>query len=536
MKKFTKVMTYILSAVMLLVCAGCGGNAGGRNAALELPEGEIAYPKTLSVFVGGGYLVDNMKDYNEVLAFQLLEEKTGTHLEWETSIASGDGERFNLMIASGNYPDIIIGNWSTIGIEEYIEDGVIFDMSPYVKDVMPNFTKFTNEHPDFARAYVHDGGKVFYTPYIRKDIKLNIFTGPVIRTDWLKKLNLEVPTNSEELYNVLKAFKTQDPNGNGKADEVPMTAVYNSTALSLDPLLHMFGTTNNFYVEDGKVKFGIMEDGFEEGLKYTAKLYSEGLIDPDYLVQERTASRSKITNNISGFAFEYQPSAVMSAMKEKDPAFKWEGIPVLKNQEGEKSSLMSAYANSVYQPAAAAISTGCEEPFGAMKWLDFIYSDEGHMIMNFGREGDTYEMVDGTPVISDKLKNDPQGRSASVMWQRSFATYNSYFPATQDWISYGTYLEDEGKVAIETWADGVVTDRILPSLIFGAEDSERIKELFTPIETYVDECVDKIIIGQEKIENLPKIREEIKNRGIDEVLKIYQKAYDEYYSKDIEIK
>lgn len=531
MKKFKRAVAFLLAATMVVGFAGCAKNT--TTGSVAEPEGDVSFPETLSIFCRkGGSLTDDMADYNEILSFKLLEEATGTHIEWTIPPGTGFEEKFNLMIAGGTLTDIIVAPWNTKGVEQYIEDKVLFDMSPYVEKYMPNLMAFSKENPELARGYIYDGGKVYYTPYIRQDEKLNVFYGPVIRTDWLKKLNLDVPKNSEELYNVLKAFKTGDPNGNGAADEIPMSVVGSKGDLSINALMYMFGTKNEFYVKDGQVKYGIMEPEFEEALKYTVKLYSEGLIDTDYILQDRTALVGKITDNKVGFAYEYQPTQIMNQMAEEDPSFKFEGIPNFENPDGAKRTMSNAYTSSIVS-AAAAISTACKDPFGAMKWLDFLYGEEGHMIANFGKEGDTYEMVDGVPTFTEKITNNQDGRSRSKVWGDNFLTYNSYFPARQDWNSYGQYLSDFGRSAIETWSDGVVTDMNLPTLTFDEESKEKIVNTFTPIETYVAEQVDKIILGQVSIDKLPEIRSEIEKRGISEIIKLYQAAYDAYSSKDI---
>ena len=532
-KSLKKAAAFFLTAAMAVSLAGCGGS-GEKSTIQGSSEG---FPETVSVFTHkSGSLYGDMKDYNEVYSFQLLEEATGTHVNWIIPPSSGYEEKFNLMIASGELPDVIFTQWDQKGVKQYIEDEVLVDLSPYVAEYMPNFTAFCKANPEIAREFVYDGGKIYTIPMVRENTKLCIYTGPIIRTDWLEKLNLKTPTNAEELYNVLKAFKTQDPNGNGQADEIPMSTVGSKGGLGLNALLFMFGTTNGFYVEDGKVKYGIMEKGnFDEGLAYIAKLYKEGLIDPDYILQDRTALLGKITNNKVGFSFEYQPTQIMTTMAENDPSFKFEGIPWFTDKNGQKRSIDGAYTQ-VTPGGSAGITTACKDPFAVMRWIDYMWSEEGHMIINFGKEGDTYTMVDNVPTFVDKIQNNTEGLTRSQVWGKNFGSYNGYFSIKQDWNSYSQYLSKDGKAAIETWADGVVTDKNLPRLMFEEADKETLASVYTPIETYVAEQIDKIILGQVSVSELDNIRAEITKRGINDVLAIYQKTYDAYEKKDIELK
>ena len=531
--KIKKLLAIGLATVMAVSFASCGKTVT-HNGIEVPPVDEIEFPAELSIFCSKtASLLDNMPDYNSITSFKALEEATGTHINWTIPPGSGFEEKFNLMIAGGTLTDIVIADWQSKGVETYIEDGVLFDMSPYAFEYMPNFTKFSKENPDFARTYIYDGGKIYFTTYIRKDQSLNVFTGPVMRTDWLKKLNLKTPETADELYNVLKAFKTQDPNGNGKADEIPMSVCGSGADLGTTALFAMWNTKNDFYVKDGKVKYGILEPEFEDAITYVNKLYSEGLLDPDYILQTRATLVGKINDSRVGFAYEYQPSQIMTLQETKDPSFRFEGIPHFKSEiDGKNRTMDNAYTDSIVN-RNGAITTACEDPFGAMKWLDFIYSEEGHKIMNFGIEGDTYNMVDGKVVFTDKVEKNTDGLTRSETWGKHFATYNSYFPAIQDWDCYGQYLNKFGAQAIETWSKDVVTDMNLPKLTFSEADTETIRNVYTAIQTYVAENVDKMIIGQVKTSKIPDIQKEIKARGIDDIIAIYQKAYDTYMTKDI---
>lgn len=529
-KRMKKASAFLLAATMTVSLAACGGNTDK-----ELQGSTEGYPETVSVFTHkSASIFGDMTDYNDVYTFQLVEEATGTHVNWEIPPGSGYEEKFNLMIAGGNLPDVIYTGWDERGIQQYIEDEVLLDISPYITEYMPNFTKFMKEHPDIARQATYDGGKIYSIPMVRQEAKLSIFTGPVIRTDWLEKLNLKTPTNAEELYQVLKAFKTQDPNGNGQADEIPLSTVGTEGDLGMNALLYMFDTTNDFYVEDGKVKYGIMEDNFKEGMEYIAKLYSEGLIDPDYILQDRTSMLGKLTNNKVGFAIEYQPTQVASTMKEADPSFKFEGIKWFKDKNGTEMSLSNAYVLRV-TGASAAITTACKDPFAVMRWLDFFWSEEGHNMVNFGKEGDTYTKDGDDIIFADKIENNTEGLTRSQVWGKNFAAYNGYFPVRQDWRCYGQYLSEEGEAAIDEWSTAS-TEMTLPPLNFSAEDKKTMASVYTPIETYVAEQIDKMILGQVSVDSIDSIREEIKKRGIEDIIEIYQKAYDEYMSKDIELK
>ena len=522
-KWFSMLVSGIL--VLSILLSGCGQKE--KDVAGNLGKGEI--PKEISIFTNTQpSITGDMKDFNDVLGFQMFEEATGCHINWQLPPSSGYAEKFNLMIASGNYTDVIIYEWGTQNTKEFADSGVILPLSDLIEECMPNFNKWMDENPEYAKKIRNsDDGEIYYIPYIRADERLNIFLGPQIRTDWLEKLNLEIPTNAEELYNVLKAFKTQDPNGNGKADEIPMSGVSAHHTMGVGALLWMFDTVDDFYVDGKTVKFGALEPEFKEGLAYIANLYKEGLIDPDYILQDRTKMDSKMTNNTVGFMYSYQPTKISNLMAEKDPTFKLEGIGHFKNKDGVRKNYLPNYAESV-RAVGFAITSKNPDPRGTLKWLDWVYSEEGRMAMSFGREGDTYTMVNGEPKFTDKVLNNPDGLTSSEAFARYVATNSSDFPCLQDWRSYSQSLSPYGVAAINTWADGVDISGIMPKLILSQEDKVLASDIMSQVNTYVDEMIDKVIIGQESVENWDKVIETIKNLKVDEAVSIYQKAYDKY--------
>ncbi|MBQ7901024.1 MAG: extracellular solute-binding protein, partial [Clostridia bacterium] len=203
MKKFKRIMLAGLSAVMIVTSVGCAGD--DEAAVIDKGSGEI--PETLSIYapISNYALKAGAKDNNDTLYFQTIEELTGCHVEWIHPAVGADEEKFNLTIASGNLPDMMVASWSTIqgGAKMYADDAVIIPLKELMEENMPNLVAYNKEKPQVAKQYIDDSGEVYYIPFIRKDEQLKVFQGPQIRQDWLEKLGLEVPKTPEELYNVL---------------------------------------------------------------------------------------------------------------------------------------------------------------------------------------------------------------------------------------------------------------------------------------------------------------------------------------------
>ncbi|MEE1012968.1 MAG: hypothetical protein U0L92_01450 [Clostridia bacterium] len=516
--------------MVMMACSGCGKDVS-NSANVDL-SGEI--PETLSIFskVGGNVTAAGGKTFNDCMTFQLLEEKTGCHIDWIHPATGANIERFNMMMVSGEYPDAIVYDWKNAsgGTESYLNDGVIVDLTPYIETCMPNFHQLLEEHPEFKKDVITDDGKILTIPYIRLDPELCVFQGTLVRQDWLDKLNLKAPTNAEELYNVLQAFKTQDPNGNGEADEVPMSGVGFDNSMGIGCLLWAFGTTWEFHLQDDQVVYGPITDEFKEGLGYMAKLFSEGLIDSDYMTNDRAKYDAKFTRDQVGFGFGYQPSTYYPSMN--DGTKRVEGIGYLKAADGKNYCYNTAYTRAVNPSTALAVTTVNQNVAGTLKWLDNLFGGEGLMYANYGKEGLSYEMKDGEPVFTEYMTANPNGKTLAQMVGLTCAVRDSDFPMLQTWEYYKQTLQPWGIEAIENWiADEPVTANICPSLTLTPEENAVYTEKMSNITTYVQENANKVITGRMSIEEWDGVVETLKEMGIDEVIAIENNAYQRYCAR-----
>jgi len=528
MKKYRGIAIVLIAIIVMLTLVGCGDDNKSTEVNLN---GEI--PESLTIFSGmaPNILAAGGTTFNDCLTFQLLEEKTGCHVEWQHPATGAQSERFNIMMVSGEYPDAIVYNWNnaTGGARTYAEDGVIVELTPYIETCMPNFSKILEDNPEFKRAVVTDDGKIYTIPYIRLDQKLCVYIGPVMRTDWLENLGLSIPKNADELYTVLKAFKEQDPNENGKADEIPMGGVGFDSVQGIGPLLWAFGANYDFQIKDGKVLYGPMTEEFKQGLAYIAKLYSEKLIDPDYLLDTRAKLDAKFIADTTGFKFGFQPTTYYGSMND---GRKVSGVPYLVAADGENYCFNPSYIQPVKTETALAISTANKNVAGTLKWLDTLYSEEGLRYANYGREGETYTVVNGEEIFTDKVLKPDNGKTSAQMIALTSIVRDSAFPTGQKWQYYKQTLEPWGIEAVETWiADDVNTEGILPQVTMTAEENERYSEIMNAVKTYMQEEANKIITGRGSIENWSSVTERMKNMGIEEAIDIQNAAYQRYIKR-----
>ena len=356
---------------------------------------------------------------------------------------------------------------------------------------------------------------------------------PMIRQDWLDAVGLSVPTTLDEWYTVLKAFKEQDPNGNGVADEIPLSDSWGGTnylfAGNAFGLYLSGNAAGDFAVgEDGKLFYKYTDARYKETLAFLNKLYSEGLMDPEYATATYETSSAKIATNIVGAIAsdwlsnlsQYENNLIAGGVEDAN----WVPVPPVKNPDGE-----SVVHNRWPILSYAVISKDCENPALALQWMDIhCLSPEGIDLQTFGVEGSSYEVIDGVYEMTDFVLHNPDGLG-SFEALRSLGAWCTGLPyiQTKD-VHVAIFGEDEKILEYSAQFTG---DQILdpfPSLTFTDEEQERSAEINTNITTYKDEMTNKFIEGEESLDNFDAYVAELESYGLNDLLQIWQDAYDRY--------
>lgn len=514
-------------ACMNMMLSGCGKNEEEANA------GDT---KTFSYWVTlPGQIATTADNYNDVLMYQQREKDSGIHIEFIHPSASQVSEQFNLMIASGEVPDMIEYNWMAYpgGPQKAIEDKIIIPLNDYIDKYAPNFKKAMTDRdelsPFYARESKTDNGDYFAFPNLNVGTA-RIFAGPLIRKDWLDELGLPVPETIDEWTTALKAFKEK------KGAKAPLSATneYFSTVNSFNGA---FNVGQRLYLDGDKVKFGPMEDGYKDYLTLMNNWYKEGLIDRDYATNQRPILDTKMISGEAGSTFLSLGAGLgvyLNQMKEKDPDYNLVCAPYPVLNKGDKNNFSSFEGDVV--DMSVAITTSCKDPVAAVKWLDYWYSEEGYKLLNFGVEGESYNMVDGKPVYTDDILHNPNGMSVNTaisMACRATLAAPGFRQAPEYLEQY--YQFPQQTEGFKLWAenvDGVRKTSIPKSLSPTIEESEEYAALSADITTYVDEMCLKFVSGEEPIENYDEFRSTLKSQfNTDRYLEIAQNMYNRYLER-----
>lgn len=529
----------LAAASVLAGCSGGGqstenaGPNGGETQGAGQASGANGYPAEITYWVPlNNNVAATMKDFNEIAAYRELETATGTKVAFQHPPVGQEKDQFNLMIASGELPDVIEYNWTNAskGPDNLIKENRIIRLNELIAEHAPNLSKLLDEQPEWRKMVTTDDGNIYVMPFLLGDPSLSVTHGPIIRQDWLQKLGLEQPTTIEDWEAVLTAFRDRDPNGNGEKDEIPFL-------LSLGDLdvNHLFvgawGITSDFYQEDGVVKYGPIQAEYKAFLETMAKWYREGLIDPDYATTDNKLKDAKVTGNRLGAFTGYAGSGIgryIELSSEQHPEFSLVGTVNPALEEG-------GYAMGNYTPpfsgTGAAISASAENPAAIVKWLDYKYGEEGHMLFNFGVEGESYTMADGYPKYTDTILNNPDGLPLAQAMAKYF-TANWSGPFVQDKRYLEQYYQlDQQKEANRNWS-AADHGKLLPPLTLTAEESSKTSSIMNDVKTYRDEMANRFIMGAEPIENFDKFVSTIQSMGIEEAIAVRQAALDRYNARE----
>jgi putative aldouronate transport system substrate-binding protein len=497
----------------------------------------VSEPLTLTYWADlGANAGATMKSFNEMTCYIELEKMSGIHLEFQHPPieATQALEQFNLMIASGKYPDVIESNWLAFpgGPAKALRDGVIIRLNELIDQHAPNFKKVLDDHPEWRKQIITDEGDIYCFPFLRGDPLLQTFAGPTLREDYLKKENLEVPTTIDEWYTVLSALKGKDLNGNGQQDEYAFTPWLGNVrgAFNNHAFIGAWGITTGFYNDGGTVKYGPMQPEYKTFLETMVKWNSEGLMDPDAVATDQKAFDAKMTNGQIASCVMLTGSGIgrfTGLMKEKpESGFKLVGAPYPTLEAGGKPEL-GQRDNTYPGGASAAISTANQHVEETMKLLDYAYGPEGHMLFNFGVEGISYTMVDGFPTYTDIVLNNPDGLPPAQSFARHFRS-NFAGPFVQDLRYFAQYVPlPEQQAAVKTWS-APTNEKLMPPVTPTQDESRRFARIMGEVNTRYDEIFAKVISGAEPLTTWDTFVQELMQLGIEEATAIQQAALDRF--------
>lgn len=461
---------------------------------------------------------------------QYVEEQTGIHIEFQHPTQGSENEEFAIMVASGEYPDIIEHTWTQYsgGAGAAINDGVIISLDDYMDSYAPNLKAVLAENPEIDKMIKTSSGSYYCFPFLRgteSPNKTQFSSGLVYRADVLAELGFdEVPETIDEWEEFLRAAQ-------GAGFSKPFTT---RNEWLKDVWSPAFDNWGSFYVDDGVVKNGLVEDSRKELIQTLADWYAEGLLDNDWMQADKSSNQ---TDFVSGnAAVVYAPFGqglgnYAKAMNDADSSFDISNVqaaaPVTstKGQNAKFSKMNNIYDQS---GVSAAISTQCENIEAAMWLLDWLFSEEGQLCYNFGIEGVSYEMVDGEPVYTDTIMNNPDGLSVNQALAVYTCASTSRVGIQSEAYIEQYYVQDNQKTALQLAMKTDMGEHMYPPTSVSEENQERYSEIISNVKTLSDEMEASFICGTTSMSEWDSYQQKLKDAGIDEAIEMMQAAYDTY--------
>ncbi|MEC0089683.1 extracellular solute-binding protein [Paenibacillus macquariensis] len=531
-----------VSAVLLtsLILSGCSQGNGNKLEGKQGDNGKGAseeigstYPLNTTETISSWEVLDsNAVTFHADLADtpfgKALAKATGVNVKYIHPNEQQSKEQFNLMIASDELLDTVEYDWTGHsagsypgGPEKAISDGVILELNDIIDQYAPNLKKKLAANKELDKMVKTDSGKYYVFPMIRNSSGL-VFRGPMIRKDWLDDLKLPVPTTIAEWETTLKAFKDQ------KGAKAPLSVTYTGGNFEIrDAFIGAYHTSNSFYIDDeGKVKYGPIDPQYKDFLTLFRKWFAEGLFDKDFALTDTKALDNKILTGQTGATVHQLSGGIgrwMDAMKEQDPKFNLVGTPYPTLNNGEVP--FTGQLSFIYNPGPSkAITTSAKNPELVARWLDYAYSDEGAMLLNFGIEGESYVMENGAPVYTDLIKNNEKYSLQQMV--SIYSKPNGPYEADgrRNWNTLPQ--QDE---AVKVWSQTDAKKHTLPAFLTPtAEESKELGKIVMEVSNYKEEMFVKFIVGKEPMESYDQYVAQIKKMGIDRAIEIYQSALERY--------
>lgn len=381
--KTRKVAAFLLAAVLALLAAGCQSNqeagvTGGNTV-------------TISVF-DRGTVPASEGTYEDNRWTRWINEETGLNVEWVPINRNEAQQKLNMLIATGSAPDIMV-EYDAKYIAGLVNQNIIQPIDKYVEQYSTSYKKYLEENADLKQYVTYNGEMYAFTN--RRSIENVVNKAMWIRQDWLDNLGLPMPQTDEEFIETARAFTYNDPDRNGVDDTIG-AALLQWQGITED----MYFASSMWYVEDGKPVYGSLVDRYADSLNFMKTLYSEKLIDEEFITDKQSTNQKRLwttgkagifTNNVS----EEFNRDLMKNIPSANP------VPL--EPVGTKYG-----RNGLWQEPAAqrycVFNRKMQNPEAGVKLIDWMI-DKGWFTLMFGEEGIHHRLVDGVPQVIDAEKN-----------------------------------------------------------------------------------------------------------------------------------
>ena len=542
MKKAIVFLFIAVLAAMPLFAAGGGQSTGGSQAGGPAVGSTnnpyrvkriVANPITIRIFAPKDA---QTPPYDELENFKKYSEYTGVNVIWEQTTFNTQDERFNIILASNDLPDMF---WNIDNRNNKIitlrAGNAIIPLQKYLnRNDAPIFRKVVDENPETLKAFMEPNGDIWFLPFFDG---LATNDPCILRGDWLDKLGLPLPVTKDDWLTFWRAVRDRGRELNGKDTIIPLSTVSTNSVNGFRSWVSLWGMLDTFYVDpkDGyKVKFANIEPKYKEFLEWANLLWNENLLDREFATgsgtnfppknsQNLVASwRGKLNGNLNSYLVQ---------VAREIPGYKLYGTEPPKAADG--TQLHPGTANFVrYDTVGGVVTAASKYPAECVKYCDWFYDVTppygGAFINLFGYEGVTFDFTSPDKKqykYSDWVMKNPDGLCAdqALLRYTNRGQQPAYNPPTSSFLRWEP-LTFEAYNRVEPFYKASLAYKC-ENLPFTDAENRDIRSKMADITTYVDETINRFIMGREPLSNFDSYVATVKRMGIDDVLKIYNDAY-----------
>lgn len=546
-KALALLLVLCLTASLFAACGGDSGNSSSSSGGQSSSSGEdssvgttgdanfnptgfpiVNEPVTLSfLYVKGA----NLRDFKENSMFQEMEKTTNVIIDWQYAGDADWGEQKSLLLAGGDLPDVFFGDNSLGDMDILTNLDLFVPIEEYIDQYCPNIKAAYEAEPIMRKMVTQPDGHI-YSLNSKLPLRPKACDIPFINQKWLDNLKLEMPTTVDEWYNVLKAFKEQDANGNGDPnDEIPLSGSGKNDMFDWIRYINPWGITDSLETnylaleqETGEPIFIPADERYKEAVQFFEKLYAEGIMDQEYFTQDGSQSDAKLKNeevSLVGTGIAWEVSSATNPHSDE-----YVPMPPLAGPRGDRY-VRGNDGIIIYRRNNFTVTTACEHPEVAMRWADYYSSDDISIQSYWGPFGEALEKADdGTITFLDP----PEGMTGDVWyWEITCRDYGPKYvsPETEAKIQLPAGSGDGAKLECDEDFKEFVAQPY-PVVNYTPEQMDEISKLTVDIYKYVKECWANWIVNGGIEKDWDGYIEQLKKMGLDRLMEIYQAALDAY--------
>lgn len=564
-----RVLATILSVVMLMaLLTGCGPAVTNNAPATPAPNISEGSDDGLIPSAYGGVSVSapgvlpivkepveltimiaqhaNVEGYDNNKMTLYMEQQTGVDIKWVIVPDQDATQRVNLVLASQvDIPDVFMvtsssGSITNEVVSDMADQGMFLQLDDMIAKHAYWYAERRAQDPLIEQLMKLPDGHEYSMPKVVLSEPNAMSRRAWINQKWLDNLGLKTPTTTDELLAVLKAFKTGDPNGNKKADEIAFMGSKNGwSTLPEEFILNSFVKFNRsapYYLDNGKFEAAYDKDAYREGLKYMNKLCAvEGLLDPASYTQDDDQLKQlfdNVDNALVGLATG--GGTFLWAPMDGDRVKEYAPLAPLKGPGGVQYTFYDPFGS--YYLNEFIITSACKNPEVAFKFADFMYSRDvsmrnrlGEPVVDYAIPSNNEMGVDGKPATYNPIL--VWGKINSSHWNEIGPTYN-------DFDNNGIKGPDPYELQQYLW--NATLDFYAPykppvemchnsKIYFKADEARRLSEIDTDLKSFIRSALAEFVTGVRNPNDDKQwdaYLKELKALGYEEYISINQARYD----------